>query len=288
LVALVVGTVLQGQQANPEPYKIGQGVTPPSVIQKVDLSYSPEALEAGLQGIVVLSLVVQPDGQATDLSVVKSLGLGLDERAIEAVRKWRFRPGTKDRQAVPVIGTVELDFRLPASRQMGRASPAEHIRDADFHPPDVIWLELKPGKYEIATTTEWDIPLKLSDLLSAWGPLPLTPEQRGMLDSAKPVNTKTKRTCMTATSVNRFYYLPQTADSSCRRTIVVSTSTKREMQEECGPNGNTTDWSTSFEAGGPDSFTGSRRATITRDGFKMDSKIMVKAKWLSADCTDSN
>ena len=61
---------------------------------------------------MILSIVVDPSGQARDIKVVRPLGLGLDEKAIEAVRKWRFKPGLKDGAAVPVVATVEVNFRL--------------------------------------------------------------------------------------------------------------------------------------------------------------------------------
>jgi TonB family protein len=227
---------------------------------------------------VILSLVVQTDGTATDLRVVRSLGLGLDEKAIEAVQKWRFRPGAKSGQAVPVLVTVELDFRLPTSGF-----------DANFRPPDIAWLEIKPGKYEETTTTTWDIPLKPSELLSAFGPLDgLTTEQKALLDKAKPTTTKTETVCVTAGSINRSYYIPKTTDTSCRRTIVTSSSMRREMRMQCGPPGNTTDLSVAFEAGSPDTFAVSRGTAITRDTFKRGVTTLIEAKWVATDCTDPN
>ncbi len=61
---------------------------------------------------MVLSLVVDDQGRPQGLKVVRSLGLGLDQKAIEAVEKWRFRPGMKDGKAVPVMATIEVNFRL--------------------------------------------------------------------------------------------------------------------------------------------------------------------------------
>jgi TonB family protein len=288
LIAFLSVTALDGQPA-PEPYKIGHGVSPPAVILKVDPSYSTEALEAGLQGTVILSLVVQTDGVATDLRVVRSLGRGLDEKAIEAVQKWRFRPGAKSGQSVPVFVTVEVNFRLPTSRPTGNVSTSADSLDANFRPSDVTWLEIKPGKYEVTTTTAWDIPLKPSELLSAFGPLDgLTPEQKAALDSGKPITTKTNMVCVTAGSLNRAHYIPETSDTSCKRTIVTSSSTKREMNLQCGPPGNATDLSVGFEAGAQDTFAASGRSTITRGTFKMDVTTASKAKWVATDCTDSN
>jgi protein TonB len=61
---------------------------------------------------VVLYVVVDEKGQPRDLRVVRPLGLGLDEKAIEAVMKWKFRPGFKEGKAVPVAATIEVNFRL--------------------------------------------------------------------------------------------------------------------------------------------------------------------------------
>ncbi len=93
-------------------YRIGGGVTAPSVLSKVEPEYSEEARKAKWQGTVVLSLVVDDQGRPQNLKVLRSLGLGLDQKAIEAVEKWRFKPGMKDGKPVPVMATIEVNFRL--------------------------------------------------------------------------------------------------------------------------------------------------------------------------------
>ncbi len=93
-------------------YRIGGGVSPPSVISKVEPEYSEQARKAKWQGTVILQLVVDEHGMPRDMRVTRSLGLGLDEKAIEAVGKWRFKPGMKDGKPVPVIATIEVNFRL--------------------------------------------------------------------------------------------------------------------------------------------------------------------------------
>jgi periplasmic protein TonB len=93
-------------------YRIGGGVSAPVPIFQPEPEYSEEARKAKWQGTVMLSLVVDESGKAVGIKVTKSLGLGLDEKAIEAVQKWRFKPGTKDGKAVPVIASVEVNFRL--------------------------------------------------------------------------------------------------------------------------------------------------------------------------------
>ena len=93
-------------------YRIGGGVSSPSVIFKVEPEYSEEARRAKLQGTVILFIVVDADGKPRDLKVIRPVGLGLDQKAIEAVKKWRFKPGMKDGNAVPVQCTIEVNFRL--------------------------------------------------------------------------------------------------------------------------------------------------------------------------------
>ena len=60
----------------------------------------------------MLSVVVDSEGHARNVKVVKSLGMGLDEKAIEAVEKWRFKPGMKDGHPVNVLATIQVNFRL--------------------------------------------------------------------------------------------------------------------------------------------------------------------------------
>jgi len=61
---------------------------------------------------VLLELVVDANGVPQDIKIVRSLGLGLDQKAIEAVQKWRFKPGLKDGKPVPVSANIEVNFRL--------------------------------------------------------------------------------------------------------------------------------------------------------------------------------
>jgi TonB family protein len=93
-------------------YRVGGGVSAPALIFKVEPEYSEEARKAKYQGTVVLYVEVDSAGKARNLRVVKSLGLGLDEKAIEAVNKWKFRPGFKDGKPVTVAATIEVNFRL--------------------------------------------------------------------------------------------------------------------------------------------------------------------------------
>jgi TonB family protein len=97
---------------NAQVLRIGGGVTPPKVLYKVDPNYSEPARKAKFNGTALLQLVVEPDGTASHIRVIKQLGLGLDEEAMDAVRQWRFVPGKQAGKPVPVYATVEINFRL--------------------------------------------------------------------------------------------------------------------------------------------------------------------------------
>lgn len=88
------------------------GLTPPRPLTKIDPEYTRQASAARRQGTVAVSVTVGTDGVPRNVTVVRGLGLGLDEKAIEAVRKWRFTPGEKDGQPVAVKALVEVTFRL--------------------------------------------------------------------------------------------------------------------------------------------------------------------------------
>jgi len=93
-------------------FKVGGGVSAPRPIFNPDPEYSEEARKAKYQGTVVLWIVVGPDGKVYDMRIQRSLGLGLDEKAMEAVKTWRFDPAKKDGQPVKVQVLVEVNFRL--------------------------------------------------------------------------------------------------------------------------------------------------------------------------------
>jgi TonB family protein len=93
-------------------YRIAGGVTPPMVVYRVDPEYSEEARRARYQGTVVLEAVVRKDGKVDVLHLVRSLGFGLDQNAIEALKEWRFRPATKNGVPVDVTLNIEVRFNL--------------------------------------------------------------------------------------------------------------------------------------------------------------------------------
>jgi protein TonB len=93
-------------------FRVGGGVSAPRPIYDPDPEYSEEARHAKYQGTVLLSVIVGPDGRPHDIRVQRSLGMGLDEKAIEAVRQWKFEPSMKDGHPVAVQVNVEVSFRL--------------------------------------------------------------------------------------------------------------------------------------------------------------------------------
>jgi TonB family protein len=99
-------------QGAPFAYRVGGGVTPPSVVQKVDPPYSEEARVAKVSGTVLLQVVIGADGHPQNMKVLRDAGFGLDDCAVASVSQWLFKPGQKDGAPVPVYATIEVNFRL--------------------------------------------------------------------------------------------------------------------------------------------------------------------------------
>jgi TonB family protein len=94
-------------------YHVGGGVSAPVALNSVEAEFSDEARRAKYQGVCLISLIVDAQGNPQNPRVIRTLGMGLDEKALEAVRKYKFRPAMKDgRTPVPVMITVEVNFRL--------------------------------------------------------------------------------------------------------------------------------------------------------------------------------
>lgn len=150
---LAAGTWAQNDQALPsvedkggpvfihgEPvYRVGGDVLAPRAIFSPDPEYSEEARQGELQGTCLLLMVVGTDGKTHDMRIVRSLGMGLDERSVEAIRTWRFDPATKNGQPVAVAINVETRFRL--------------------HPPGLPELDGEP--FQLAQKHAGDYPLRL-------------------------------------------------------------------------------------------------------------------------------
>ncbi len=93
-------------------YHAGGDVSMPQLISKVEPEYSEEARKAKYSGTVLLSIIVDEHGLPRDIRVIRPVGLGLDEKAVEAVTHWRFRPGLKGGRPVSVQANIEVSFRL--------------------------------------------------------------------------------------------------------------------------------------------------------------------------------
>ena len=94
------------------PYRPGSGVNPPRLLREVKADYTEEARRSGLEGEVVMEIVVKRDGTVGDVKLLRRLSSGLDERAIQAVRQWRFAPATLKGVPVDVLVEVGVEFRL--------------------------------------------------------------------------------------------------------------------------------------------------------------------------------
>ena len=94
------------------PYRPGSGVTAPRLLREVKAEYTDEARRRGVTGDVLLEIVILRDGSVGDVKVLRGLGLGLDQRAIQAVRQWRFAPSTLRGTPVDVIVEVAVQFTL--------------------------------------------------------------------------------------------------------------------------------------------------------------------------------
>ena len=97
----------------PGPYKIGGRISAPVVIHSVAAQFTSKARRAHYQGVCLIGLTVDTHGKPQNIHVVRALGMGLDEKAIDAIRGYKFKPALMDRTTpVPVVITIEVDFKL--------------------------------------------------------------------------------------------------------------------------------------------------------------------------------
>jgi TonB family protein len=106
------GMLLENEKGKLPVYRVGGGVSAPVLLSKVEPEYSEQARQEKLQGSVQLYVQISPTGNPTGIRVVKSLGSGLDQKAMEAIKRWRFKPGMKDGQPVAVEATIDVNFKL--------------------------------------------------------------------------------------------------------------------------------------------------------------------------------
>jgi TonB family protein len=94
-------------------YTLGSGVTNPILVAQTIPSYTDDAIKAKAQGVVLLQAIIRKDGSVTDFKVLRGLGFGLEEKAIEEIAtNWKFRPGTLNGRPVDVLATIEVQFNL--------------------------------------------------------------------------------------------------------------------------------------------------------------------------------
>ena len=94
------------------PYRPGSGITPPQLLREVKPDYTDDARRRGIEGDVVLEIVVRSDGSVGEVKVLQGLGGGLDRRAIDAVRQWKFSPAKRFGNPVDVLVEVAVEFKL--------------------------------------------------------------------------------------------------------------------------------------------------------------------------------
>lgn len=101
------------QPLSPGMYRVGHGVSAPVALNSIEAKYSDEARRKGISGVCLVSMIVDAQGNPQNPRIIRALGSGLDEKAIEAVKKYHFKPAMKeDGTPVPVMITVEVNFRL--------------------------------------------------------------------------------------------------------------------------------------------------------------------------------
>lgn len=95
-------------------YRPGNGVTPPVPVRRASPHYTAEAVRARAQGIIIVECVVEPNGECGDVRIVRGFTppYGLDRQALDAARRWHFRPGTRGGEPVPVLVSFEIAFNI--------------------------------------------------------------------------------------------------------------------------------------------------------------------------------
>jgi len=108
-----IASAIAGVPPGPGLSKVGPAVSPPVPLNHIEARYSEEARYKHIEGVCLISVIVDAQGRPQNARVIRSLGYGLDEKAIEAVNKYKFKPAMKDgKTPVPVMITVEVNFRL--------------------------------------------------------------------------------------------------------------------------------------------------------------------------------
>lgn len=145
-------------------YRFGNGVAAPTAVSRVAGTLPDLARQLRASGEVLLSLVVQTDGSMRDVQIIKSAGYGMDDKAIEAVRKWRFRPGTKEGKPVDVRIQVALSFSVAPEKNTWGAGPLLFE-----HSPGINLPILKSGSMPKAVRQSGDETVVLQFIVNSAG-----------------------------------------------------------------------------------------------------------------------
>jgi TonB family protein len=116
LFNLTINFKLEMKNSGDAPLRVGGDVRAPVAIERVEPSYTEEARKARISGIVILEAVIGRDGLVKDVSVLKPLPFGLDQSAVDALKQWKFKPGTLDGKPVDVIFNLTMNFRLDKAK----------------------------------------------------------------------------------------------------------------------------------------------------------------------------
>jgi len=93
-------------------FRIGPRVSPPRIVNQSEPDYTELARRARYQGTTVMRAVVDSRGDTTQVQILRPLGMGLDDQAVNVVRQWRFEPAKRDGKPVAVTVDIEVEFRL--------------------------------------------------------------------------------------------------------------------------------------------------------------------------------
>lgn len=105
--------IIRFAEMNPAPGSIGDGVSAPVALSKVDPAYPPSLIHDRIEGVVILYAVIHSDGSVGDVKVLQGVDDTLDENARDALQKWHFRPGTKNGAPVDLEAVIRIPFRVP-------------------------------------------------------------------------------------------------------------------------------------------------------------------------------
>jgi protein TonB len=110
----VIGGRIGGQigGTGDSPVRVGGNVLAPVAVQRFDPEYTEIARRARIQGIVIIEAVIDRQGNVTDARIIKGMPMGLDQEALRAIKRWKFKPGTLNGQPIPVYFNLSINFRL--------------------------------------------------------------------------------------------------------------------------------------------------------------------------------